>query len=147
MLYASSISGVTLANAGLGSVHGLASPLGAFYPIPHGVVCGTLLAEATATNIRAMLEREPENRALNRYAKVGRLFSNSDRLSDSQACDALVATLHSFSEQLEMPRLSNYGIKVDDFTKIIANISGGSMATNPIRLTDAELRALLHSRL
>ncbi|MDH5379060.1 MAG: iron-containing alcohol dehydrogenase, partial [Gammaproteobacteria bacterium] len=53
MAYASLLSGITLAQAGLGSVHGLASPLGAFFPIPHGVACGTLLAEATAVNIQA----------------------------------------------------------------------------------------------
>ncbi|WP_425411739.1 hypothetical protein [Methylomicrobium lacus] len=39
---------------GLGSVHGLASPLGAYFPIPHGVVCGTLVAAATKVNVEAM---------------------------------------------------------------------------------------------
>ncbi len=64
MAYAALLSGICLAQTGLGSVHGLASPLGAFFPIPHGVVCGTLVAAATRLNIDVMQERDPDNPAL-----------------------------------------------------------------------------------
>ena len=63
MAYAALLSGITLAQVGLGSVHGLASPLGAFYPIPHGAVCGTLVAAATGINIHSLLAREQIGRA------------------------------------------------------------------------------------
>jgi alcohol dehydrogenase len=38
-------------------VHGLAAPLGAFFPIPHGVVCGTLVATCSEANLRALMQR------------------------------------------------------------------------------------------
>jgi len=147
MLYASSISGLTLANAGLGSVHGLASPLGAFFPIPHGVVCGTLLYEATRTNINAMQLRQPDHLALHKYAEVGRLMTLQPALNDSDALQALLHLLQHWSSKLDMPKLSTYGVCNADITKIIANISAGSMATNPVVLTQTELEELIQSRL
>jgi len=147
MLYASSMSGLTLANAGLGSVHGLASPLGAYFPIPHGVVCGTLLYEATRTNITAMIKREPDNSALKKYAQAGRLMTSQAGLNDQAALQALLDLLKSWSVTLEMPILSDYGVTESDIHKIIANISGGSMAGNPIRLTEKEIEKLIQSRL
>jgi len=147
MLYASSISGLTLANAGLGVVHGLASPLGAFYPIPHGVVCGSLLFEATKTNIGAMLNRDAYNPALSKYAKVGRLFAPEMNMDEQEALKMLLGMLEIWQQHMQMPKLSDYGVAETDVDKIIANISGGSYATNPIKLNNKELSALLQARI
>ena len=144
MLYASSLSGLTLANAGLGSVHGLASPLGAFFPIPHGVACGALLYEAIRTNIQALQQRQPNAPALVKYAEVGRLFAEDAALSDAAALSALLDTMLHYTKHLKMPKLSQYGVCVDDIPRLIAHISGGSMSGNPIVLTDDELHRLLH---
>ena len=59
MAYAALLSGICLAHAGLGGVHGLASPLGAQLPIPHGIACGTTLAGITAANVAALEARAP----------------------------------------------------------------------------------------
>jgi len=72
MAYASLMSGAVLANAGLGIVHGFASPIGGYFKIPHGVICGTLLAEAVKMNIRLLMKSEnKEDYFLKKYAKVG----------------------------------------------------------------------------
>ena len=146
MLYASSISGLTLANAGLGSVHGLASPLGAFFPIPHGVVCGALLFEATRINIQALKERDEHHPALAKYAKVGRLFAPEMFMDDEDALKMLLGMLELWQQHLNMPKLSAYGVSEHDVERIIEHISGGSYATNPIMLTHDELKTLLLAR-
>lgn len=146
MTYAALLSGITLAQVGLGSVHGLASPLGAFFPIPHGVVCGTLVAAATEVNIRAMQAREPANPALAKYAQVGRLLSGENGLDEQQARDALIALLAEWSDTLQLERLGAYGIAESDFPHIVANARGSSMQTNPIVLTDAEIEEILARR-
>jgi alcohol dehydrogenase len=147
MAYAALLSGITLAQVGLGSVHGLASPLGAFFPIPHGVVCGTLVSAATEINMEAMQERDPNNQALAKYAQVGRLLTDQTEMDDITARLSLIALLSEWGERLQLPRLSGYGIKLADFPLIIANSRGGSMQTNPIVLTDAEINAILAQRL
>ncbi|MGZ8195987.1 MAG: iron-containing alcohol dehydrogenase, partial [Methylosarcina sp.] len=147
MAYASLISGITLAQVGLGSVHGLASPLGAYFPIPHGVVCGTLVSSATAINIQALQEREPNHTALAKYAQVGRLLLEQAESDDKAARSALIHLLAEWSERLQLPRLQRYGITESDFPLIVANSRGSSMQTNPIVLSDTEINAILMRRL
>jgi len=147
MAWASLASGITLAQAGLGSVHGLASPLGAFFPIPHGVVCGTLVAEATRVNIEVMRRRDPDNRALRKYAEAGVMLSGQLYPSEEQAQDGLVELLTQWTERLQLPRLSHYGMQQRDFDRVLANCRGGSMQTNPLKLSDDEVAEVLQARL
>ena len=147
MAYGALLSGITLAQVGLGSVHGLAAPLGAFFPIPHGVACGTLLAQAVHINLVALACREPNHGALSKYAHVGRLLVQRPALSDVDARTALVDTLEEWTQRLNLPRLSAYGIQATDIARIVANSRGSSMKTNPLALTDDEVSEILRARI
>ncbi len=147
MAYAALLSGITLAQTGLGSVHGLASPLGAFFPIPHGVVCGTLVAAATRVNIEAMQARAPANPALEKYTRLASLLCGTKLPDVRNAHDALIALLEDWVRQLDIPRLGRYGVKESDFARIVASSRGSSMKTNPVVLTDGEIAAILQQRL
>lgn len=146
MAYAALLSGICLAQTGLGSVHGLASPLGAFFPIPHGVVCGTLVGAATRTNIDALLTRDANNPALDKYARVAELLCRHRFSNQEQAWEELLKLLDDWTRRLNLPTLDRYGIQADDFDHIIAHSRGSSMKTNPIVLTDDEIGSILRQR-
>jgi len=147
MAYAALLSGICLAQTGLGAVHGLAAPLGAFFPVPHGVACGTLVAATTAANIAALKERFPDSPALPKYAEIGRRFAMQKGLNGDDARAFLVATLREWEARLALPRLAVYGIAAGDLPRIVAHSRGSSMRTNPVELTDAELTAILAERI
>ena len=147
MAYAALLSGITLAQVGLGSVHGLAAPLGAFFPIPHGVACGTLVADCSEMNIRALRQREPLSPALDKYAVLGRLLTEQPSLPDDAACEALIDLLLQWTSDLQLPLLSSYGMQAADIPRVVANCRGSSMKTNPVALTDTEVAEILGQRL
>ncbi len=147
MAFASLVSGINLAQTGLGSVHGLASPLGAFYPIPHGVVCGTLVATATRVNINAMQQREPDNIALDRYARVAEVLAEKRFASRDDALLNLVDQLTQWTGQMQIQPLGYYGVKQSELAHVVANSRGSSMKTNPIVLTDEEIYSIILERL
>lgn len=146
MAYAALLSGITLAQVGLGSVHGLAAPLGAFFPIPHGVACGTLLAAATRINLDAIRDRELGNSAYGRYATAGRLMTDRT-LPDAEAIEALLKLLDDWTCRLDLQRLGAYGVREGDVDHIVANSRGSSMKTNPIMLTDGEIGQIIRARI
>ncbi len=148
MAYGSLISGISLANAGLGIIHGLASPIGGFFKIPHGVVCGTLLAESTKMNIEKLKALGPPGKqALQKYAYVGALFDlkkSFDTTKIDYYCSLLIEILDKWTSDLNIDLLGKYGIAEDDIEKIV---NSAGLKNNPVLLTKEDLRKIVGNRI
>jgi alcohol dehydrogenase class IV len=133
-------SGMALANAGLGAVHGLAGPLGGQCGAPHGALCAALLAPVTGANIQALRQRAPESHVLKRYAEVSRWIG----ANQEETAESLVGSLQRLVSQLRIPSLANWGITAADLEEPVRKAQeSSSMKGNPIRLTESELHGVL----
>lgn len=110
MAYAALLSGLCLANAGLGLVHGFASSIGGRFDVPHGALCGSLMGSANLVSLRMLLRTDPASLALRKYARVGRLFSNRSGQRDTYYAAFLVEWIERWVEEFQLPRLSDMGI-------------------------------------
>jgi len=140
MSLTSLIGGFSLANAGLGAVHGFAGPLGGMFDAPHGAICAALLPHVMETNLRVIRERISNPPLLARFDEIGRTLTRDD---DAIAEDG-VAWLMDLCRALEIPALRSYGLTQSDFPELIEKASvSSSMKGNPIRLTDEEMTEIL----
>jgi alcohol dehydrogenase class IV len=145
MTYAALMSGITLANAGLGVVHGLASPIGAWFDVPHGVVCGTLVGAATSVTIKKLLSQHGQHHhSLIKYARVGCILSGKHEGDTAQGCELLLEKVNDWIEILKIPRLSKYGIHEKDLDDIVAQPDN---KYNPTALNRDEILDVLRMRL
>jgi len=145
MAYASFVSGISLANAGLGIVHGFAAPIGGLFPIPHGVVCGSLLAPAVEVTLEKLRSRGPEHApVLEKLAAAGSLLAARRPGDAAGDCDALVDALYELTEELAIPRLSHYGVTASDCDRIIEHTGSKN---NPVPLDSREMRRILLKRI
>lgn len=143
MAWAALASGMVLAHAGLGAVHGLASPLGAMFPIPHGVACGALVAQATGVNIRALGRRSTQGIALEKYRRAAELLLGRQYSDTAQGCLALTEHLAQCTRELGIERLSHYHCTESDIPRLVAGARGNSMQTNPVVLEDGEIAEIV----
>lgn len=140
MAWASLLGGLSLANAGLGAVHGFAAPVGGMFPAPHGAVCAAVLPHAMEINVQALRRRSPEGHALRRYEEVARLLTANAQASAEDG----VGWIAQLCRKLEIPPLRTYGVAsadIDDLVDKAAHAS--SMKGNPIVLTSVELREIM----
>jgi alcohol dehydrogenase class IV len=145
LMYAAFLSGVNLANAGLGVIHGLAGPVGARIPMPHGMVCATLLWEACRMNIRRISEqRGTEDAMLARYARVGRILSAAPEGGVLQGCELLLEKIEEWTDRLKIPRLGDYGMKESELDALVAQ---AGQKANPVQLDAPDVKAILKARL
>jgi alcohol dehydrogenase class IV len=139
-------SGITLASAGLGAVHGFAAPLGANFPVPHGTVCGALLPHVIAANISALRNEGSANSAaiLLRFAKVTQWLKPDGHLSDEQAIDGCAPVVAELVKSLAIEPLSRFGLTASDIPEMVALArKTSSMKFNPVVLSDEALSQVL----
>jgi len=154
MALASLFSGLALANAGLGAVHGLAGPLGGMINAPHGVICARLLPIVYQTNVQALCrvgfnppnqkrmvgQAPPYLEALTRYDQIAQLLTGR---TTAKALNGL-AWVQDVCTDLAVPSLAEFGLKEQDFPAIVTKSkNSSSMKGNPITLTDDELTEIL----
>jgi alcohol dehydrogenase class IV len=137
---ASLLSGMCLANSGLGAVHGIAAAAGARLNAPHGAVCAAVLAAAMEVNLRALRDRAPEHPAIERMSAVATLLTSQPDASPEDA----IAWLQELTAVLSIPGLASYGLNDVEIEAVVtAAQKASSMRGNPIELNDTEVSEIV----
>ncbi len=133
--YGAFISGVGLAHAGLGYVHGLSGPMGAMHDIPHGIACALLIAK---TN-RAMFNRAVKEDNADEYlSRLHRLSQVWELTNQEQA----IKLLERLEELADLPSASSFGFTLAEIDTLDLI---KSQRNAPIAIDPEELKGILHS--
>ena len=134
MSHAALLSGLALANSGLGLAHGVAAALGVHCRVPHGLACAVMLPTALKVN---QTVRESE------LASLERLFDSSHSTTAASAT-AFLDRITALCHEVGIPqRLRDIGVRVEQLASLVSSSRGNSMSGNPRDVSDAELLDLL----
>jgi len=146
--YAAYLSGVALANAGLGTVHGIAGPVGGYCDMPHGEACGILLepvmrkiAERLAS---VQLKEEEQHDRFVLKTPAEKLKAISKAATGHENIGALLDMLSRWSEAFDLPKFSDYNLTENDL-EAIARKSGNK--NSPVECTETEILSILKEKL
>lgn len=139
MAHAAFLSGVALANSGLGIAHGVAAALGVHCGTSHGLACAVLLP------IALRLNRDAAQRDL---AHLARTLLISDSSDDQFAAGALINAVSQMAADVGIPtRLSALGVTSAQLPALVRDSRGNSRDGNPRPIGDAELLQALEAAL
>lgn len=133
MALAQYIAGMGFSNVGLGIVHSMAHPLGAFYDTPHGV--------ANALLLPYVLEYNAESPAKPKFKGIAKAMGvkHAKKMTDDEAVKAAIDAIRELSVSIGIPqKLSEIGVKEDDLQALsVAAFNDVCTGGNP-RPTSAE---------
>ena len=113
-------SGMALANAKLGAVHGLAGVVGGMTGAPHGATCAALLEATCRANIAALRREDPEHPALARYAEAGEL------LTGEPGEEPLLGWIADTVAALGIPGLASLGLEPARYAEVCRKAAASS---------------------
>jgi alcohol dehydrogenase len=137
MLLGSYLAGLALAEAGVGAVHAMAYPLGAFFDIPHGEANAVLLPYVLEYNLIAC----PERFADLAYA----LAEMPEDLTTREAAEAAVEEILLLGQEIGIPAgLDDLEVPRDQVPAMAekAMTIARPMANNPRQAAAADLEAI-----
>jgi alcohol dehydrogenase class IV len=136
--YGALVSGITLANAGLGAAHGFASGLGGMYEVPHGLICALLLRPVLRFNAPAIRED------CARLARSTVEHGGGAAVMPADPVDWLLAEIDGLFRLYRLPEnLKGFGIREADIPEIARRSSGSSMSGNPVEVPQSERERML----
>lgn len=136
MSHAAMLSGICLANAGLGMAHGVAAALGVHCQVRHGLACAMMLPVALWANRPVCEER------LATLARAAGLVEADT--ADAEAAEHFIQGIEQLRNRLGLPRrLSELGVTAEQLPAIAQSSYGNSMNGNPRRLEPDELIEIL----
>ena len=139
MAHAALLSGLALANSGLGMAHGVAAALGIHCDVPHGLACAVMLPTALRTN-QAVCAAE--------LAFLGETLCARPFSSPDDACRACVEKVEEIAAAIGIPqRLGDLGVRSEHIADLVTGSRGNSMNGNPRELSDPELTGILEAML
>ncbi|MBQ4772915.1 lactaldehyde reductase [Pectobacterium versatile] len=134
------IAGMGFSNVGLGLVHGMAHPLGAFYNTPHGVANAILLPHIMAYNADYTGEKF-------RDIAVAMGVKGTAEMPIAQAREAAIHAVRQLSHDVDIPpRLRDVGVREEDIPAL-AQAAFDDVCTggNPRDTNINEIKALYRS--
>jgi len=132
------LSGLCLANAGLGTVHGLAGPLGAHLEIPHGLACA-LLAVPVFRLLVKRLSQDSNQAVLDKLAFAGaQINRGSNANPGARDVECLIDHLENWAGRLRP--LVDYGLERSDINLIV---SASDNKNSPVNFSYSERREFL----
>ncbi len=134
------VAGMGFSNVGLGLVHGMAHPLGAFYDTPHGVANAILLPHIMAFNADYTGDKF-------RQIAVAMGVAGAQEMPIAQAREAAIAAVKQLSQDVDIPaRLRQVGMKEEDIPALAqAALDDVCTGGNPRDVTLEQIKALYQS--
>ncbi|MBF0229208.1 MAG: iron-containing alcohol dehydrogenase [Desulfamplus sp.] len=167
MSLAALLSGITLSNAKLGAVHGIAGPMGGMVNASHGLLCASLLGPVLSANIRVANDiemsqnqsnvvsnhisnsQEIENAqhikiTLNKYRKIAEILTNN---TGSAECNDLINYINELLHHLKIKEICSIALPKFELSQIelLAQKSkeSSSMKGNPVTLSLNQIKDII----